>query len=337
MAKTKILIVEDEILIARELEARLSGLGYTVVSIALSGEEAIRSAVELRPDLVLMDIVLQGTMDGIAAANEIRTRLDIPIVYVTAYADESTLQRAKVTEPYGYILKPFSESEVHAAVEMAVYKHQMERKLREAQEAGLLLAAIVESSHDAIVGWTLGGTIFSWNPGAERLYGYSATAALGQCIATFLVPPERQTEIPQILERIERGKRIDDYETVRVRKDGTRIEVLLTVSPIRNAAGEIIGGAAIGRDITELKGAEKALRALNEERVDERTGALREKSVARDAEPRTPAVWEPPYGSGLTHEICCTHVRGPKTGSLSSNGCDLVWWVQALRISVSSS
>ena len=155
MKKSKILIVEDEMLIARELEARLSGLGYGMVGIASSGEEAIRSACEAQPDMVLMDIVLKGDMDGIDVASEIRKRFDIPTVYVTAYADDSTLQRAKVTEPYGYILKPFSESEIHAAVEMALYKHQMEMTLREAQEARLLLAAIVDSSDDAIIGWTL--------------------------------------------------------------------------------------------------------------------------------------------------------------------------------------
>ena len=133
MSEPNILIVEDEMLIARELEARLKGSGYTVVRIALSGEEALQAASEARPDLVLMDIVLKGTMDGITAAEKIRTRFDVPAVYLTAYADEGTLRRAKVTEPYGCILKPFTESEVGAAVEVALYKHQMEKNLREAE------------------------------------------------------------------------------------------------------------------------------------------------------------------------------------------------------------
>ena len=256
MTKPKILIVEDEILIARELETRLTGLGYAVVRIGLSGEEALQAASETQPDLVLMDIVLKGALDGIAAAAELRARFDIPVVYVTAYADEGTLKRAKVTAPYGYIVKPFSESEVHAAVEMALFKHQMERNLREAEEAGLLLAAIVESSPDAIVGWTLGGTIFSWNPAAEKLYGYSAAEALGQCIVELTVPPEGPLEIAQIQSLIERGQRAEGYETRRIRKDGTPIEVSLTVSPIRNAAGEILGAAAVGREITRPDRAE---------------------------------------------------------------------------------
>jgi AmiR/NasT family two-component response regulator len=133
MAKTKILIVEDEILTARELEARLKGIGYAVVRIALSGAEAIQATSELQPDLVLMSVVLKGTIDGIAAAEKIRTRFDVPTVYVTAYADEGILRCAKVTEPYGYILKPFTESEVRSAVEVALSRHQTERKLREAE------------------------------------------------------------------------------------------------------------------------------------------------------------------------------------------------------------
>lgn len=264
MTKTKILIVEDEILVARELETRLRDLGYHIAGVALSGEEALRAASELQPDIVLMDVVLKGSMDGIAAAAEIRSRLDLPVVYVTAYADENTVQRAKVTEPYGYIVKPFSESAVRAAVEIALYKHQRERQLRETQEAGLLLAAVMESSPDAIVGWTLSGTVFSWNPGAEKLYGYSAAEVLGQCMATLMVPPDRHNESPQILERIERGERVEDYKTVRVRKDGTPLEVSLTVSPIRNAAGEIVGGATVGRKISEPRREENALQTANE-------------------------------------------------------------------------
>ena len=264
MSKSKILIVEDEVLISRELEARLQGLGYAVAGIATSGEEALQAASELRPEIVLMDIVLKGPMDGIAAAGEIRSRFDLPIVYVTAYADDTTLQRAKVTEPYGYIVKPFSDGALRAAVEIALYKHQKERSLRETQEAGLLLGAIVESSPDAIVGWTLGGTVFSWNPAAETLYGYSAGEALGQCMATLMIPPDRHNEMPQILECIERGEHIEGYETVRVRKDGTPVEVSLSVSPIRDAAGEILGAATVGRKISGPKHRPDLLRVTNE-------------------------------------------------------------------------
>ena len=128
-----------------------------------------------------------------------------------------------------------------------------------AEEALLWLASIVESSDDAIIGMTLEGTILNWNSGAERIYGYTAAEVEGRPVS-ILVPPDRSDEMPQILERIRRGERVDHYETVRVRKDGGRIDVSLTISPIRDAAGEIAGVSAIARDITGSKRAEELLR-----------------------------------------------------------------------------
>ncbi|MBC8228311.1 response regulator, partial [bacterium] len=109
MGKTQILIVEDEILIAESIKISLQYLGYDVSAMVASGEEAIKNAAENRPSLVLMDIVLIGEIDGIEAANEIRSRFDIPVVYLTAHEDEETLERAKITEPFGYIIKPYNE------------------------------------------------------------------------------------------------------------------------------------------------------------------------------------------------------------------------------------
>ena len=134
MTKTTINIVEDEMIIARELAARLNVLGYEVANIASSKQEALQQVSTRQPDLVFMDIVLKGSGDGIETAQEIRQRYDIPIIYVTAYADEKTLERAKVAEPFGYIIKPFAESTLRAVVEMALYKHQMERQLRTLNE-----------------------------------------------------------------------------------------------------------------------------------------------------------------------------------------------------------
>jgi CheY-like chemotaxis protein len=113
MDKVRILIVEDERIVSMDMQRRLKNLGYDVVGAAVSGEEAIHKAETYRPDLVLMDIMLEGQMDGIEAAEIVRGRLDIPVIYLTAYADTPTLERAKVTEPFGYILKPFEERELH--------------------------------------------------------------------------------------------------------------------------------------------------------------------------------------------------------------------------------
>ena len=132
MKKVHIQIVEDEILIAEDLKGCLKGLGYAVSDSATSGEEAIRKAEENHPELVLMDIGLNGDMDGVEAAAQIRARFDIPVVYLTAYADKKTLERAKITEPFGYVLKPFDEKELNSNIEMALQKHKSERALRAA-------------------------------------------------------------------------------------------------------------------------------------------------------------------------------------------------------------
>jgi|GEM_PF-1656473 diguanylate cyclase (GGDEF)-like protein/PAS domain S-box-containing protein len=129
-----LLVVEDEIIIAMDLRNRLLALGYTVCATVPAGEDAIDIAEAQRPNLILMDIVLKGELDGIQAAAKIRERLNIPVVYLTAYSDAHTLERAKVTEPNGYILKPFDDRELHSAIEMALYKHAVEQQLRESEE-----------------------------------------------------------------------------------------------------------------------------------------------------------------------------------------------------------
>ena len=136
-------------------------------------------------------------------------------------------------------------------------------ELKRAGETLSRLAAIVESSDDAIIGTTLEGIITSWNAGAERIYGYAAQAVTGRSIS-ILVPPDRSDEVPEILGRIQRGESVDHYETVRVRKDGERLYISLTASPIKDAAGSITGAAVIARDVTEHQQAELALRQANE-------------------------------------------------------------------------
>lgn len=129
-----ILVVEDEGIVAKDLQNRLRALGYFVLSVAVSGEEAIGKTEKLHPDLVLMDIKLKGKIDGIEAAKQIRVQFNIPVIYVTAYADEETLKRAKGTGVYGYILKPFEDRELRANIEAALFKHGAEKKLKRAEE-----------------------------------------------------------------------------------------------------------------------------------------------------------------------------------------------------------
>lgn len=131
MPAAKILIVEDEGIVAKDLQNRLRRVGYDVPKVATSGEQAIEGAQALRPDLVLMDIMLQGAIDGIEAARELRNRFEISVIYLTAYADNNTLQRAKTTAPHGYLIKPFKDRELYATIEMAIYRNKLEKNLKE--------------------------------------------------------------------------------------------------------------------------------------------------------------------------------------------------------------
>jgi PAS domain S-box-containing protein len=145
----------------------------------------------------------------------------------------------------------------------------------QAQDIREHLAAIVDSSEDAILSKTMAGIIQSWNQAAERLYGYTAAEVVGQPI-TLLIPPDLSDDFPMIMARLKRGERIEHYETQRIAKDGTRLDIALTISPVRNSRGEIIGASAIARNITERKRLEAALHAAYEtleQRVDERTAA----------------------------------------------------------------
>jgi CheY-like chemotaxis protein len=134
MKKAKVLVVEDQNIVALNIRNKLKNLGYTVPGTASTGEEAIRKAELTNADLVLMDIMLKGEMDGIDAAREIKKRLKIPVLYLTAYTDDETLERAKMTEPEGYISKPFKEEDLHSNIEMALHKHRAEKETEKEAE-----------------------------------------------------------------------------------------------------------------------------------------------------------------------------------------------------------
>ncbi len=126
MANEKILVVEDEGIVVLHIKKTLEKLGYVVADIASTGDDAIMKAMECRPDLVLMDVVLKGAVDGVDAAEKIRALFGIPVIYLTAHADEATVQRAKVTEPFGYIVKPFRARDLYISIEFALYRSKME-------------------------------------------------------------------------------------------------------------------------------------------------------------------------------------------------------------------
>ena len=141
MSKINILVVEDESIVSKDIQNSLKKLGYNIVGATATGEEAIALAEETKPEIILMDIMLKGEMSGIEAAIKIKEKLSIPIIYLTAYADESTLNKAKITEPYAYILKPFKEIDLHTSIEMALFKHKKQMELIKERD---LLYSIVE-------------------------------------------------------------------------------------------------------------------------------------------------------------------------------------------------
>lgn len=166
MDKARILVVEDEALTALEIQRHLEDMGHEVPSIVASGEEAIQKSKEINPDLVLMDIQLQGKMDGIDAATSIKDSLHVPVVYLTAYSDKDTLARAKVSEPFGYLLKPLAEEALAAAVEISLYKAAVQSELRKAKEN---FAAVLECVGEGIITVNLRGMVEYLNPAAKRL------------------------------------------------------------------------------------------------------------------------------------------------------------------------
>jgi PAS domain S-box-containing protein len=274
----KILIVEDEGLEALDMQRRLKSLGYATADMVFSGEEAVTKAAEIRPDLVLMDIMLNGEIDGIAAAEQIRASLDIPIIYVTAYADDDTLKRAKITHPYAYILKPFRDREIHVAIDMALYRHTMERKLKASEK---WLATTLMSIGDAVIATDEQGQILLMNAVAEQLTGRNLHDVLHRKLQEVLHIINRDTRraidnpVGQVLLE---GAMISLADHPRlIAPDAREIPLDATAAPIKDDQGKTLGVILVLRDISEREKAEEELQrayAELEDRVVARTADL---------------------------------------------------------------
>ncbi|MCZ7355730.1 MAG: response regulator [Candidatus Methanoperedens sp.] len=257
----QILVVEDEIIVAEDIRKRLENMGYTVPVVVSSGIEAIMKAGENNPDLVLMDIMLRGEMDGIEAAEKIRCDFDIPVIYLTAYADEKTLERARITEPYGYIIKPFNQRELQVNLEIAIYKHIMEGRLKESEQ---WLAAALKSIGDGVIATDPGGMVKFMNPIAEALTGWKQEDAMGKPLTTvFNIVSE------------EKGKKVEDPVAKVIRegifyglvdntflksKGGTEIPIDIIGTPIKNRKDNMVGIIVTFCDIIERKRVEEELK-----------------------------------------------------------------------------
>ncbi len=256
MSKARILIVEDEAIIASVIAGALRKFGYDVIDILSTGESAVTAALQKLPDLILMDIRLQGDMDGISAAERIQEQADIPIIYLTAYADEPTLDRAKRTQPYGYIPKPFQEIELKTTIEMALYKHGFEIQIK-ASEAKF--RSLFENSQDVIYIVDQQDRLQEMNPAGVNLFGYAREEIIGRKPDQLYADPrERKAFVTELRDK----KSLKDHE-IRLRNKGGEILFgLVTANVMIDKAGGANGIQGIIRDVTEKRKREETLLLL---------------------------------------------------------------------------
>jgi PAS domain S-box-containing protein len=283
MSNTTILIVEDEAIVAADLNNKLRCLGYEVAGIASEGEEAIALAGSLHPNLVIMDIQLEGSMDGIEAAQAIQNIWDVPVIYLTAHSDSATIARAKLTGPIGYILKPFEERELAIQVELALYKHQADQQVRRQRE---WLRVTLCSIGDAVIATDSEGCISFINPVAESLTGWTTDEAVGLPISQVFRVVNEQTGRP-LEEPVTRVLRegcavaLANHAAL-ITKDGRLVPVEDTAAPILEATGQVIGAVLVFHDVTEKRRVEEEQHQLNitlENRVVERTAMAESRAL----------------------------------------------------------
>jgi PAS domain S-box-containing protein len=280
MTKARILVVEDEAIIAKDIRGRLEKQGYEVSSTVSNGGDAVRRAVEDEPDLILMDIVLPGDIDGIDAAGIIRARNDIPVVYLTAYTNKDIVERAVRTEPFGYITKPFEDSELCRTIEMALFKHRMERRVRESEE---WLATTLMSIGEAVVATDREGAIRFMNPVAEDITGWLAAEACGRPVTDVFRTGgggEGGEECCPATEALREGTVVTPGgDCTLFARDSRETEVTSTGAPIVDRGGKIIGAVLVFRDVTEKKKAERELVSSREE-IERKAEEIRDRNTA---------------------------------------------------------
>ncbi len=267
MDHVRILVVEDEVIVARTIANQLNQLGYMVTGKASSGAVAIALALETKPQLVLMDIILKGDMDGITAAARIREQLDIPVVFLTAYADDKTLQRAKLTQPFGYVVKPFTSKDLKIAVEIGLLKHQLEQDLRENRDR---LATLLNSMSDAVIATNEQAKVTFMNPAAELITGWKQVDAQGKDISTIFNIVDEITEaaLENPVIKVLRDQKVvylGEFTSL-ITKKGKKIPIGDSASPIMRRPNQIDGVVIVFWDISERRQTELLERALNQER-----------------------------------------------------------------------
>lgn len=286
MSKINILVVEDEGIVARDIQNMLLGLGYNVVDVLSTSEKAIQIASEKNPDLVLMDIMLEGDRSGVEAADYIYTNLNIPIVYLTAYADEITLQRAKKTEPFGYLLKPFEERELQTTIEIALYKFEMERKLKNSER---WLFTILKNVGDGVIATDQNGRVSYMNPLAESMTGKkmknSGTLSLQDIYPVAHQETGKKVHIP--VKDILKGKKTKvESEVILNSSNRKPIYISQNINPILDENKKISGIVLTFTDISQRKKTEEALKQSWEKQKKAMEGTVQ--AMAYTIETRDP-------------------------------------------------
>jgi PAS domain S-box-containing protein len=260
----QILVVEDEYVIATNLQENLESLGYCVLDIASSAIEAIEKAVELRPDLVLMDIRLQGEMDGIQAAEQIWNRLQIPVIYITGHSDKSTLDRAKVTFPFGYILKPVKGKELYVAIETALSRYEREQ----------FFSTVLRRIGDGVIVVDAQCRVKYLNRVAEVLTGWQQDEATNQDLMTVLnlIDEETRRSIANpVITAFQQDSIVYlSHRVLLITKDGTSFPVSDSVASLKDNKGNLTGAVLVFRDDTQRRLQEEHRLTLQRAQVLER-------------------------------------------------------------------
>ena len=267
MEKAKILIVEDEAIIAMEVESQLQSLGYEVTSVVDTGEKAIKKAETDKPDLILMDIRIKGKMDGIDTAEVIQKQFEIPIIFITAFADEKEVDRAKNTLPLAYLLKPIQYRELKVATELALHVAKNNRKRKEAvaalQKSEQKLRLHFDQTPLAVIEWDLDFRVTLWNPAASAIFGYDASEAIGQYGVGLIISKNESEPTEAIRQKLLKNKGGERNTNQNITKSGKTITCEWYNTPLVDQEGNVIGVASLAHDITARVKAERELLVAN--------------------------------------------------------------------------
>jgi diguanylate cyclase (GGDEF)-like protein/PAS domain S-box-containing protein len=264
-AATKVMVVEDEVVIAMDTRHQLEDFGYNVVANAYSGEQALTEAQKYNPQIVIMDIVLGSGMDGITAAQTIVKKLHIPVIFLTAYSDPETLRRAKNSGATSYLIKPYRFAELHACIEVALHKHQMERKLRESQQ---WFAKTLYCISDAVIATDADGRIRFMNPVSEALTGVQFDKAKGKSVNQILIllDQKKREAVENPVSRALATQAVVSlgFPALLVSQPGQEFPVEASAAPIMDDDGTLLGGVMVFKDITQRCIVENLLRDSEE-------------------------------------------------------------------------